>query len=91
MSQASLSTASSPRPALPGGRRLVRAAVAIAALLVAALATPVARADTIPVRSAELRIDEGEVLLNAEFDLTFNTTLEEALQRGIPLYFTMDF
>lgn len=91
MPQASHSTAPSPRPALPGGRRLVRAAVAIAALLVAALATPVARADTIPVRSAELRIDEGEVLLNAEFDLTFNTTLEEALQRGIPLYFTMDF
>ena len=50
-----------------------------------------ARADTIPVKSAELRIDEGEVLLNAEFDLNFNPTLEEALQKGIPLYFVLDF
>jgi len=50
-----------------------------------------ARADNIPVKSAELRIDEGEVLLNAEFDLNFNPTLEEALQKGIPLYFVLDF
>ena len=50
-----------------------------------------ARADNIPVKSAELRIDEGEVLLNAEFDLNFNATLEEALQKGIPLYFVLDF
>ncbi|MCC6197367.1 MAG: DUF4390 domain-containing protein [Burkholderiales bacterium] len=50
-----------------------------------------AHADTIPVRSAELRIDEGDVLLNAEFDLTLNATLEEALQKGIPLYFVLEF
>jgi hypothetical protein len=54
------------------------------------LATP-AGADTINVRSAELRIEEGEILLNAEFDLSFNATLEEALQRGIPLYFVLEF
>ena len=35
-----------------------------------------ARADTIEVRSAELRVDEGEVLLNAEFDFAVNSTLE---------------
>lgn len=57
-----------------------------------ALAVSVAaRADTIGVRSAELRIDEGEVLLNAEFDLAVNATLEEALQKGIPLYFVLEF
>jgi Domain of unknown function (DUF4390) len=55
-----------------------------------AVAAP-ARADTIPVRTAELRIEEGEVLLNAEFDLTLNPTLEEALQRGVPLYFILEF
>ena len=51
----------------------------------------VARADTIAVRSAELRVEEGEVLLNADFDLAVNATLEEALQKGIPLYFLLEF
>jgi len=71
-----------------GLRALCAAAFAVAVL---AWAAPSARADTIPVKFAELRIEEGEVLLNAEFEFTFNPTLEEALQRGIPLYFTLDF
>ena len=50
-----------------------------------------ARADTIPFMAAELRIDEGEVLLNAEFEFSLNPTLEEALEKGIPLYFVIDF
>jgi len=61
------------------------------ALFVLSWVAPAARADTIPVKFAELRIEEGEVLLNAEFDLTFNPTLEEALQRGVPLYFVLEF
>ena len=56
------------------------------------LAAPApASADTIPVNSAELRIDEGEVLLNAEFEFSLNPTLEDALEKGIPLYFALDF
>ncbi len=51
---------------------------------------PPARADGIPVKSAELRVIDGEVVLNAEFDFTFNPTLEEALQNGIPLYFVLE-
>ena len=90
MPHVSTATAASPRPTLPGGGGRAHA-LAVIAMLLLALAAPVARADTIPVRSAELRIEDGEVLLNAEFELTFNTTFEEALQRGIPLYFTMDF
>ena len=31
------------------------------------------------------------MLLNAEFDLALNPTLEEALQKGIPLYFVLEF
>ncbi|HQR10340.1 MAG TPA: DUF4390 domain-containing protein [Casimicrobiaceae bacterium] len=50
-----------------------------------------ARADTIAVKAAELRIEEGEVLLNAEFEFSLNPTLEDALQKGIPLYFLIDF
>jgi hypothetical protein len=69
----------------------LRQALACAlAVLAFALAVP-AFADSIPVRSAELRIEEGEVLLNAEFELSFNTTLEEALQNGVPLYFVLEF
>ena len=67
---------------------------ALLAVLVAVcwlVVTAPASADTIPVTSAELRIDEGEVLLNAEFEFTLNPTLEDALEKGIPLYFALDF
>ena len=50
-----------------------------------------ARADIIGVKSAEVRADEDEYVLNAEFDLTLNATLEEALHRGVPLYFIFEF
>lgn len=62
------------------------------ALLVAAFAllAPHAQADSIPVKSAELRAIDGEVVLNAEFDFVFNQTLEDALQNGIPLYFVLE-
>jgi hypothetical protein len=50
-----------------------------------------AQADTIVVRSAELRAEEDSYVLNAEFEFSFNPTLEEALQRGVALYFTLDF
>ncbi len=65
---------------------------AVVALLVAgfALLTTHAHADSIPVKSAELRAIDGEVVLNAEFDFVFNPTLEDALQNGIPLYFVLD-
>ncbi|MEP6701792.1 MAG: DUF4390 domain-containing protein [Betaproteobacteria bacterium] len=49
------------------------------------------RADTVPARSAELRLEEDHYVLDAEFDLTLNATLEEAIQRGIPLYFVIEF
>ncbi len=65
---------------------------AVVALLAAGLAllAPHARADSIPVKSAELRAIDGEVVLNADFDFVFNNTLEDALQNGIPLYFVLD-
>jgi hypothetical protein len=81
-----------PRSSRPPRRRTLLAL--LAALLAAAswLAVSMpARADTIPVKSAELRIEEGEVLLNAEFEFSLNPTLEDALEKGIPLYFVLDF
>lgn len=77
-----------PPVAITRRRVLVRAA-ALAAL--AAVPFQAALADVIPVKSAELRVEEGEVLLIAEFELAFNPTLEEALQKGVPLYFVLEF
>jgi hypothetical protein len=74
--------------AAPPRRRFL--ALAAACALGAAFPAPEARADVIPVKSAELRVEEGEVLLNAEFELALNPTLEEALKNGIPLYFVLE-
>lgn len=52
---------------------------------------PLVRADTIAVKSAELRLEEDEYVLNAEFDFAINATLEEALQKGVSLYFVLEF
>jgi hypothetical protein len=52
---------------------------------------PAARADTIAVKSAELRAADENYVLNAQFDVAFNPTLEEALQKGVPLYFVLEF
>ncbi len=75
--------------AAPLARWAARAAIALAAALV--LLAPAVHADTIAVRSAELRVDEDTYVLNAEFDLAINPTLEEALQKGVPLYFVFEF
>jgi Domain of unknown function (DUF4390) len=64
---------------------------AVALFVALALLAPVALADTIIVKSAEIRADEDAYVLNAEFDLALNPTLEEALQKGVPLYFELEF
>ena len=56
-----------------------------------AFAVPLLRADTIPAISASLRIEDGDVLLSAEFGFALTPALEEALEKGIPLYFTIEF
>jgi len=52
---------------------------------------PPAAADTIPVKSAELKPEDESYALNAQFDVVFNATLEEALQKGVSLYFVLEF
>jgi Domain of unknown function (DUF4390) len=68
-------------------RRALGLLVACAALV----AVVPAHADDIPVTSAELRVEDGDVLLSAEFDFTLTPALEQALDKGIPLYFTIEF
>jgi len=62
--------------------------LALAVLLAAA---PLAYADTIAVKSAELKLVDDEYVLNAEFELSLNPTLEEALQKGVSLNFVLEF
>lgn len=49
-----------------------------------------APADTITVKSAEIRAEEDHYVLNAEFQFQLTPTLEEALQKGIALYFVLE-
>jgi hypothetical protein len=62
-------------------------------LVVAAFvtATVVAAAGDIPVTSASLAVDGDEIVLSAEFDVDLTPALEQALDKGVPLYFTIEF
>jgi len=61
------------------------------AVLLLLLGASAARADTITVKSAELLAEDDNYVLNAQFDFSFNPTLEEALHKGISLYFVLEF
>lgn len=80
---------SSPRSPMPVPRR--RTALRALALVALLPLAPAVRADTIPVRAADLRVEDSEVLLSAQFDLALTPPLDEALHKGIPLYFTIEF
>lgn len=70
--------------------RLVLGLLCVAFALLPPLAVP-ARADTIGVQSAELVPDDDEYVLTAQFDVSINPTLEEALENGVSLYFVLEF
>ena len=61
-------------------------------LAVLLLAAPVlATAEGIAVRGAELAAAEEGYFLEADFEIALNPTLEDALNKGVPLYFVLDF
>ena len=64
-------------------------------LLLAALAVLMpafrAHAEGIFVRDAALVAAEEGYYLEADFEITLNATLEEALNKGVPLYFLLEF
>jgi len=74
-----------------GTDRGIRVVLAVVLLVLAMLAAATARADTIVVKSAELRAEEDGYYLNADFAFSINSTLDEALQKGVPLYFLLEF
>jgi hypothetical protein len=73
-----------PRPPLYS--RLLLLAVSLLLLFAAH-----ARADTIEIKSAELLSEDDDYVLNAQFEFSFNPTLEQALHNGISLYFVLEF
>lgn len=77
------------RPSSAPPRRHAGALRALA--VIAVLACAAVLADVIPLRSSELRVEEGDVLLSAQFDVALTPALEAALNKGIPLYFTVEF
>jgi len=54
-------------------------------------AAPPAAADGIEVKRAALVAAEDGYFLEAEFDITLTQILEDALNKGIPLYFSLEF
>jgi hypothetical protein len=51
----------------------------------------IAHAETISVQRASLQADNTGWSLDAHFDFDLNSSLEEAVNRSVPLYFTLDF
>lgn len=63
----------------------------LAAFLLAFAAVAPVRADGIEVRKAALGAAEDGYYLEAEFAVALTHTLEDALNKGVPLYFTLEF
>lgn len=60
-------------------------------LFVTLAAAPLARADAISVQRASLDADGTGWALDARFAFELNYSLEEAVNKGVPLYFTTEF
>ena len=50
-----------------------------------------AKADGIAVQKAEARFDGDSYQLSADFEIHFNAVVDQALTRGVPLYFISEF
>jgi hypothetical protein len=75
---------------------VLRACMLCCALLLAcvAMVAPVAAADRIVVTAAQLQLAndaDGSVVLDAQFDFELPPVLEDAVNRGLALYFVIEF
>jgi hypothetical protein len=73
--------------------RFLRTAGAAGWLLAAlmALAVPAGAAEGIAIRNAVIESAEDGYTLQADFDINFSPRLEEAVNRGVPLHFIVEF
>jgi hypothetical protein len=73
----------------PPARRWLRAALVV--FVCACLSTTAAHAEGIHIKSAELLPTDAGYVVDANYDIQLSHTLEEALLRGLPLHFVIDF
>ena len=59
--------------------------------LLSSVICPLAAAEGISVNKAEMRLDEGGYQLSANYDINLTFTAQQALSRGVPLYFVGEF
>jgi hypothetical protein len=71
--------------------RALLAALWLAPLLFALVAAQPARAEGIEVRGAALVAAEDGYYLEATFDIALTNALEDALNKGVPLHFLLEF
>ena len=74
--------------------RCCRSLEGLAALLLLSIGlavSPPAAADRIDAKKATLDVVEGSYVLEADFEVELTLPLEDALNKGVPLYFTFEF
>ena len=76
------------RPRRRGGVAGLLVAIGVSLALSLAAA---ARADTIEVAGARLDSVDDNYALNADFEFEFSARLDEAVHKGLPLYFLVEF
>ena len=69
----------------------LNALVAFAACLLCLFFASSSHADGIELRNAALVAGDEGYFLEADFDIVLNPTLEDALNKGVPLYFLLEF
>ena len=74
----------------PSCRRidLLRSLLALCLML---FCTAFAAAEGIHVKSAEISLSDGDYYLEANFEVELTHTLEDALNKGLPLHFIVEF
>lgn len=65
--------------------------IALLACALTLVCSAVAHSEGIDVRNAALVAGEEGYFLEADFEITLNPTLEDALNKGVPLYFLLEF
>src|SRR6185436_11123732 len=63
----------------------------VLAVLAGLMLAPAAHAEGIAVKSAALEATDDGLQLDADFDVQFSPRLEEAVNRGVALYFVVEF
>ena len=63
----------------------------LVALVLLCVVISAASAEGIAVRKADAHFSDSSYQLSAEFDISFNFVVEQALTQGVPLYFISEF